>query len=871
MIRSLIASLLVGLCAVGSADADIQLNKARPFLKKHCTRCHGATTQKGDLRFDRLGVDLKAIETLEVWQNILDQLNRREMPPKKEPQPTPAEMKPIVTMLSERLKFAYDKHHSTGGHTVIRRLNKGELRNTLRDLLYLQGEAYEPGYVARLVDNSGNGRVERTGNDPVGAFPDDEGVGGFTNIGQKLVMSDFLLKLTLGAAENALADATHLEPNPGGAPRRFAGDKISRNADARWPIPGASRKVHNDHELMVQGQEKHTFVSPHELRGGVGYGAKYKITIEASGHNQKHPWGEIVKTDPTKPHELTLAIANFRKGGFGGPTTQHLSKLTLPGDGNKHTLSVEVWMDPTWAPFISWNNGPRHKGLMVDALVKKYLPQAYTPRPDGKSKEQKQAHFKWPHQMAAALMKSGYKGPHIKVYSFTVEAMIDTWPPLSHAALYGSGPEEKANVGALMLAFAKRAYRRPVTSSEVAPYVALARKHMAGPLPMVNPPRGSKYSKEAWAKRLRAINGMQAGYAAIICSPNFLYIKEKGPQLDPYEIAARLSYFLWSSMPDDSLMTLARTGKLSSKTVIEQEVERMLQDPKAKAFTVGFPTAWLRLDKLGKMPPEKGGPFRWYHDRKAEPMYAEQVTRYFGDMVSGNETIEKFIDNDYTYTNSALAQWVYKIPKDKLPSGDHLRKWKHGDPRRGGIFTMPAVMTVSANGVDTSPVVRGVFVLENILGSPPSPPPPNVEPLPSDTRNAKTIREQLAMHRKHAACNSCHRKIDPMGFAMENFSPVGVWRDKYPRQRNNIDASTTLSTGQKVKDIVDFKKMLMAKKPQVTRCLTEKLLIYASGRLMEATDRGEIDKIVSSLRRSKGQGVRDLIKLVAQSNIVLNK
>ena len=270
------------------------------------------------------------------------------------------------------------------------------------------------------------------------------------------------------------------------------------------------------------------------------------------------------------------------------------------------------------------------------------------------------------------------------------------------------------------------------------------------------------------------------------------------------------------------------------------------------------------------MPPEKGGPFRWYHDRKMEPMLAEQVTRYFADMVNENQKIEKFIHNDYTYTNNAIAQWIFKVKKEDLPAGDHLRRLKLTDPRRGGIFTMPAVMTVTANGVDTSPVVRGVFVLENILGTPPSPPPPDVEPLPTDLRNARTIREQLIAHRKQEACAGCHRKIDPLGWAMENFNPVGVWRDKYPKQRDKIDASATLTTGRQIKDITDFKKMLMDRKPQVTRCLIEKLLTYSSGRLLEPTDRGEVDKIVAKLE-AKGEGVRDLIKLVAQSDIFLSK
>jgi hypothetical protein len=320
-------------------------------------------------------------------------------------------------------------------------------------------------------------------------------------------------------------------------------------------------------------------------------------------------------------------------------------------------------------------------------------------------------------------------------------------------------------------------------------------------------------------------------------------------------------------MPDEQLIQLAAAGKMTNAEVVEQQVERMLRDDRADAFNRHFAMTWLRLDTLGKMPPEKGGPFRFYHDRKFEPLMIKQVETFFGEQVRENGPIRNLIDSDYTYMNNEIATWLYNR---KDISGSKLRKVSLEDPRRGGIFTMPAVMTATANGVDTSPITRGVWVLENVLGTPPSPPPPDVEPLSPDLRAAKTVKEQLELHRKQEACAGCHRKIDPLGFAMENFDPVGRWRDKYPKTRDNLDASATMANGKEIKDIVAFKQMLLGREEQVTRCLTEKLLTYSTGRVLEPADRGDVDKIVEQLNAQKG-GLRDLVKLVATSEIFLTK
>jgi hypothetical protein len=361
------------------------------------------------------------------------------------------------------------------------------------------------------------------------------------------------------------------------------------------------------------------------------------------------------------------------------------------------------------------------------------------------------------------------------------------------------------------------------------------------------------------------IRAMQDGYAAILCSPQFLYLQEKPGILSDDQVANRLSYFLWSSMPDATLFDLAAAGKLSTPTELKRQVDRMLQDPKAAAFTQHFTSTWLRMDQLGKMPPS-GGDYQFYKNLKVEPMLMKQVTTFFENVLATNGRIDQFIDSDHTYMNSTLAKWIYK--KEGV-RGDQLRKVVLNDPRRGGIFTLPGVMTATANGVDTSPVIRGSWLLENVLGTPPNPPPPDVEPLPTDTREAQTIRQQLELHRKHEACNSCHAKIDPMGFAFENFDVVGRWRDNYKRSRDPIDTSTTLSNGESIADIVEFKQMLKRRRIQIVQCLASKMLTYAIGRRLETLDRGDMDQIVKALGGEDAR-LRDMVHEIVKSDLFLH-
>ena len=977
------------------------LKSLTPFLSQHCFECHGAEKQKGDIRLDTLGRDLSDHGNLEIWQGVLDQLNLGEMPPKKQPRPARAEVKPVVDALTRTLALAYEKARSTGGQTVLRRLNRHELRNTFRDLLYLQGSEYRPGAAgSRLIDNNGNGSVERTGTDPLRFFPEDEAEEGFFNIGDKLVMSDFLLKLVLGAVEEVLGQATRLEARPKVETRRFAGHLIKDKAGHL--IESTSRTVNPGYDMMATGYERNGRLAPTEIRGGVGVAARYRITIEASAHNSKHPWGEIFKLDEKDPFQLCLNIADTKNGGIAGPTSTPLRLWSVPGDGRKHSFTHEVWIDKTWTPWIGWENGTIDRAFRAEVVVEKTLPGKFRPRPDKKT--HKEAHDAWPMKMAAALFENGYQGPHIRIHSLTLEPLLDAWPPKSHTALYGSGSGKEEEIRRLMMDFAGRAFRRPVPPELVEPYVQVVLQQKVEPvvtlqggiqdlgyrvykglweklpdfdslkpvaqgkLPKglmdigvsgmkeqfgmvftgkLNAPKAGIYTfeiasddgarvlvggkkaiehdglhgaqlkkgslkLEAGEHDLRVeyfgygqpnsfragwggsgmahtklsvedlhkksnnkkkpdeipllIRAMQDGYAAMLCSPQFLYLAEKPGRLDEFGIASRMSYFLWSSMPDETLLALARAGKLSNAAIRSQQVERMLKDEKAQAFIRHFPSAWLRLDKLGDMPPS-GGDYQFYKNLKVEPMLARQVTMYFEGILKSNGRVEEFIDSDYTYMNQTLAKWIYRREGIR---GERLRKVSLDDPRRGGIFTQPGLMTATANGVETSPIIRGVWVLENVLGTPPSPPPPDVEPLPTNTREATSVRELLQLHRKNEACFSCHVKIDPMGFAFENFDVVGRWRDKYRRARDPIDTSATMANGREIADIVEFKEMLLERKELVIRCLANKMLTYATGRQLEAADRGEVDRILDKLSKKENR-LRDLVNLVVQSELFLSK
>jgi len=438
--------------------------------------------------------------------------------------------------------------------------------------------------------------------------------------------------------------------------------------------------------------------------------------------------------------------------------------------------------------------------------------------------------------------------------------LIEQWPPESHTRIFGTTDFKTgtlADAERILRGFVSRAFRRVVQDDEAARFVALTKSLLE--------------SGRSFEESLRA------GLIAVLCSPNFIYLRE-APQPDTTriteaEFAVRLSYFLCSAPPDDELLALVAKKQLGTPTVLRAQVGHLLNSPKSEAFVKNFTGQWLHLRQLNDTTPDE----KLYKkfDELLQVSMLWESEGYFREMLKADVPVEDMLDAKWAMLNQRLAEH-YGIAGI---TGLDLRKVTlPADSVRGGVLTQAAVLKVTANGTTTSPVLRGVWVLENILGQPTPPPPPNTAGIEPDIRGAETVREQLAKHRNVESCNVCHRQIDPPGFALESFDPIGEYRENYLRwnvtnvEHNwggvvkgaKVDSSGQTASGESFADIREFKKLLLARRAEFARCITEKLLSYALGREMGFSDRAAITKIVEQAQAG-GNGLRTLIHAIVQS------
>ena len=377
-------------------------------------------------------------------------------------------------------------------------------------------------------------------------------------------------------------------------------------------------------------------------------------------------------------------------------------------------------------------------------------------------------------------------------------------------------------------------------------------------------------------------HALKVSLRSMLTSPRFLMFDEQPGKLDDFALANRLSYFIWKSMPDEELFELARNGKLSEKETLSQQVERMLGDDKADRFVDDFLGQWLWIHKVHATSPDDGLYPEW--DELLSDSVAKETQLFFSELVKENMSLTNLIDSDFTFLNRRLAKH-YKI---KGIEGQHFRKVEIPDDSiRGGLLTQAAILKTTANGTTTSPVMRGNFVLTNFLGTPPSPPPPGIGSIEPDTRGKTTIREILKAHREMESCNQCHREIDPPGFALESFDPIGGFRTRYradggsqkfgefvvknpPRRGPAVDPSGTTSDGKPFADIKEFKKHLLEDKEQIARNFISKLTVYATGAEIQFADRENIEAILKRTAEND-YPVRDIIHEIIQSEMFRNK
>jgi mono/diheme cytochrome c family protein len=467
-----------------------------------------------------------------------------------------------------------------------------------------------------------------------------------------------------------------------------------------------------------------------------------------------------------------------------------------------------------------------------------------------------------------------YPGPGLNIHWIEIEGPFpESWPTESYRRVLGDVDPKTgtpADAAKLIRALLPRAFRRPMREGEEKQFVALVEKSMT-----------AGQSFEA---------ALRAGYKAVLASPKFLYLREPIGPLDDYALASRLSYFLWSTMPDETLLAAAARGELHKPDVLRAQVERMLDDPRAQAFTEHFTGQWLGLRNIAANTPDAVlyPEFEDYLQWSA----LRETHLFFEEMLKHDLSVKNLIDSDFAMLNGRLAAH-YGIPGVE---GAAFRKVAlKPEYHRGGVLTQASVLKVTANGTTTSPVVRGVWVLDRILGQPAPPPPANVPAIEPDIRGAKTIRDQLAKHRATENCAGCHTRIDPPGFALENYDVIGGWREQYrfvaeQKQRVNnrvgplakylvgwqyglglpVDAGDTLPDGRKFANIGEFQQLLLAHPEQIARCVTEKLVTYATGQPVGLGDHGAIDRILAEAKPND-YGLRSLIHALVAGELFQQK
>ena len=805
---------LSALAATGELRAaEAPAKSVEQFLNRYCLECHDADVHKGDRSFHKFALPLKTLPQVIEARDMIDQLTLREMPPKKATQPSDDERLMAIRALRAGTGAAEASLQSSGSRTVLRRLSNREYENTLATLF------------GRRVDTLGL----------TADFPKEKTARHLDTIGQSLVTSGFLLDQYFQAA-NRLVE-TRLG-KPAIAPKTW---KFNKNFLQYEELAGSHRKAFNFRYLNLYEQpntdtRQGGYGHIEDFKQGVPVSGLYDLEVEAAAmHRDTHYDPAIFGIDFSEPFILGVVPGDVTKGHIHYPQAiEPLLASSVVPDSKPTRLKFRVWLEAGQTPRFIFPNGPYESRASVVTINKRYKDEFKSPI--GSSGVDR-AHILLEGQL-----------PHIRISEIVVQG------PLAEPA---GGPEEVAVFGeqgfqpdrALdqLFTFATKAYRRPLQDADRAPLRKMYERRLA----------------EKAAPRQAALDTLKL----ILCSPSFLYLSEVTQEgerrLQPFDLSTRLAYSLWATPPDEALFASAAAGKLTDDAELKRQIDRLLADERANGFVNGFLDSWLNLRELGGMPPPRETNRAYYAEDLPASMKAE-ARLFFKELLKENLPVTQFLHADHTFVDKKLAK-LYDLPEQKtLRLADGFQKVSFkGDSHRGGLLGMAAVLTVSANGVETSPVIRGAWVSENILGVKPPPPPDVVPAIEPDVSGTTTIRQRLAKHSTDRACAECHRKIDPLGFSLESFDPVGRWRETYPKPKKGpapkIDTTGEFASGEAYQDFAGFRDILHDKREeQFTRHLIRQFLAYSTGRLMEPADEFAVDRIYAKAKQ-QGLGLRTIV------------
>lgn len=760
----------------------------KPFIARTCVECHGDEIQKRDLNFEKMTSVASLIEHRERWDDIVQKLRDRDMPPADEPQPPEHQRQAVAAWLSRELARIDRVTPPDPGRVTARRLNRAEYNNTIRDLL---------GVDLRPADD----------------FPQDDSGYGFDNIADVLSLSPALMEKYMTAAERVARHAVFGPPPMTPTLIRLRSDG-RRNGEARsfpdrYDLTGLSlpNSFHAMHYFPVEAE----YIVRVSL-GGLRPAGSEPITLAL--------W---VDDRQVQTHVLDAeqrARFDIDRQDFGGQTMEFRVRLPA-GD---HRLAVAI-------PRIFEGLPARYGGPNPSSRPE--VVRTFTPQPGATPERIAQQKMRF-EQAQAELAKIPLNGVRVSAVDIGGPYAQVTGPSAASAARiytcgHAAGGHADTCTARIVTDLARRAFRRPVPAGEVEKYIALVRRAQQ-----------DEGSFEG---------GLAVGIQAVLVSPDFLFrIERDRPStravaarpLTQHELASRLSYFLWSSMPDAALRRAADNATLRDPVVLAAQVRRMLRDPKARALAEQFAGQWLQFRALESTTRSRER-FPDFEDYLRDSMRRE-TELFVEHIIREDRSILDFVDAKYTFINERLARH-YEI--DGVSGPDFRRVSLAGTPR-GGVVTQASVLTVSSYATRTSPVLRGKWILDNILNAPPADPPPDVGNLDEKAiGTAMSMREQLQEHRKNPTCASCHRRMDPLGFGLENFDAVGAWRTmdgKFP-----IDASGVLPGGYEFEGPDELRAVLRGQSGPFSEALTSKLLTYALGRGLERYDTRVVKQIAARL------------------------
>jgi hypothetical protein len=736
------------------------------------------------------------------------------MPPKKADQPNDEERLAMIRALRDGTVAAYGKLESTGSRTVMRRLSSREYENTLAALF------------GRRVDTLGL----------TADFPKEKTSQHMDTIGKSLVTSGFLVDQYFQSA-NRLVETRLGKPTMEPKDWKFNGHFLQYEE-----LSGSHKSAFNYRYLNIYEQpntdtRQGGYGHIEDFKQGVPVSGLYDLEVEATAlHRDTHYDPTIFGIDLSEPFILGVVPGDVTKGHIHYPQAiEPLLATAVVPDNTPTWFKFRVWLEAGQTPRFIFPNGPFESRASVVTINKKYKHEF---KADVGSSGVGRAH----------ILKEG-KLPHIRISEIKIHGPIpEKSGSAEEVAVFGKDGFQEAKVLDQLNAFAEKAYRRPLTDADRQPIHALYDKRLA----------------EKASPRQAALDAVKL----ILCSPSFLYLSEitdeSAKALKPHDLATRLSFALWATPPDEALLASAKSGKLTQDAELKKHIERMLSDERINGFVHGFLDSWLNLRDLGSQPPPREVVRSYYAEDLPSSMKAE-ARLFFRDLLKNNGSVTQFIDAETTFVDKKLAK-LYELPEAKtLRLADGFKKVSlKGNTHRGGLLGMAAVLTVSANGVETSPVTRGVWVTENILGIPPPPPPDVVPAIDPDVSGATTIRERLAKHSTDRACAECHRKIDPLGFSLEAYDPIGRWRKTYPKPKKakdapKIDTTGEFPSGETYTDFATFKKVIHdTRADHFTRHLIRQFLTYTTGRTMELNDDFVIDRLQEKVKQ-QGLGLKTMM------------